>query len=326
MYISNLKGDNLKNTQFILLFFLIQTLFTFPVFAGAQKEEGGTLNLIATTSIIYDVVSHVAGDSAVLKDLMKPGQDPHSYQPTPRDMAAVEKADIVFVNGFGLEEGLLETLESVNKSAIFEVSQGIKALKMVDNNEEELEGEHHHEGSDPHTWTSPLNVLIWVENIRDALVAADPVNSESYKINAKAYTVDLMLLHEELIDQIKSVPENRRVMVTDHGSFGYMANVYGFRVAGTIIKGFSSNAESSSKDLTDLIKTINEENVSAFFIGESSSDDLRKLSEALNQELKKPVRIIALLSGSLHEKGSDADSYISYMRYNMSRIVSGLTE
>ena len=305
------------------------------LFAGCTKSSKETvkndkLKVVTTTSIITDVVSQVAGDRVEITGLIGYGQDPHAYQPTPRDMALTEEADIIFVNGFGLEENLLETLKSNNEDSITEVSKGIVPLEFGGHEEEEHDHEaeeeehHHHAGTDPHTWMSPLNVMIWTDNIAEALAEADPVNADYYRKNAAAYKEELKALHGDIESGLASLPEERRVLVTDHQCFGYFARDYHFRIAGTIIPGLSTNAEPSAKDLTDLINMLETEQVPAIFIGMTSGDGVKKLGEVIREELGYPIKIQMMLTGSLQPAGEPGGSYLGFIRYNSGQIMEGL--
>ena len=324
--------------------------------ASGGKESSGELKVVTSTSIIYDVVANVAGDKADLTGLMGPSQDPHSYEPTPRDMAKVEEADILFLNGFGLEEGLISVLKNVSTNKVVEVSHtpvGNEAEEHEDldghdeaegddhedhdghedaehedhdgHEEVEHEGEHHHGSVDPHSWMSPLNVVHWVEVIRDSLVEADPENAEYYRENAAVYTEELHQLHKEIRETLSVVPAEKRLLVTDHNSLGYFADEYHLEIAGTILPQTSTSSDTSARHLAELVKIMSARQIKALFIGNTAGADIQKLSGAISTELGYPIEILQLLSGSLQEKGEPGDSYIEYMRYNTRLIADGLS-
>lgn len=317
-----------RNFIFLLFFILIGS----AVFAAGSQDDSDSFRLITTTSIIDDVVRQIAGESAEIHNLVGKGNDPHSYEPTPRDMARVERADIVFTNGLGLEESLLRVLETVHKGDIIEVSRTIDLMGALEHEEEHEEDghdddtDHSHEGSDPHSWMSPLNVLRWVDVVEAALSETDPSNSSIYKSNAHAYRNELKKLDSWIRTELEVLPESKRVLVTDHNVFSYFARDYHFRVIGTIIPGFSSSAEPSAGDISRLIAILEEEQVHAVFIGESAGDGTRKLAETLGEESANPISVHQVLTGSLRADGEDGDSYISFMKYNVNQIISGLSE
>jgi ABC-type Zn uptake system ZnuABC Zn-binding protein ZnuA len=309
-----------RNYIFLILFILISP----AVFSAGSQEGSDSFKLITTTSIIDDVVRQIVGESAEIHNLMTKGSDPHSYEPTPRDMAKVERADIVFTNGLGLEESLIAVLETVHKGEIVEVSQTIALMGTPEH--EEDQSAHEHEGSDPHSWMSPLNVLRWVDVIEAALAEADPLNSSVYKSNADVYRTELNNLDRWMRTELEVLPVSKRILVTDHNVFSYFARDYHFDVIGTIIPGFSSSAEPSAGDISRLISILEKEQVQAVFIGESAGEGTRKLAETLGEESAHPISVHQVLTGSLREDGEEGDSYISFMKYNVLEIISGLSE
>ena len=338
----------------LILFSLAATIY-----GGGKAESGDRLQVVATTSLVADVVSRIAGDRVDLQGLMAPGKDPHTYEPTPRDMALVEKADLVFSNGFDLEEGLLETLRSVRTGMVVEVSRGIDVLGFAESDEhegEDHEGEDEHEGEedhhdgdeehhegeedhhdgeddnhdghdhevDPHTWTSPLNVLVWADNIAEALAESDPENRDYYWQRADSYQAELRLLDKEIRSELSVIPRENRILISDHKALNYFARDYGFDAAGAIIPGFSTNSDTSVRRFAALVHLIEERNVKAIFIGSTSGDAIRKMGEAVRAEVGYPIPVIPLLSGSLMPAGQEGDDYLGYIRYNVRQILSGL--
>ncbi|QEN07864.1 hypothetical protein EXM22_07625 [Oceanispirochaeta crateris] len=342
--------------------------------ASGSQDTDQSLQVVASTSIITDVVSAVGGDRIVLKGLISSGQDPHSYEPAPRDIAKVEDADIVFVNGFDLEEGLLSIIESVNPENIVEVSRMVKALEhnhhdaddhdadhhdadhhdaddhdadhhdadhhdaddhdaddhdaddhdADDHDADHHDADHHHESGDPHTWMSPLNVISWVEVIVESLTDKDPANASYFRSNGEAYIIKLTDLHKKMQETLSVIPEEKRVLVTDHNLFEYFARDYNFKIVGSLIPGYSSSSESSSRETARLLDHLNQEGIPAIFIGDSAGEGVKKLALTLSKESDHDILVKELLTGSLRNPGMEGDSYISFMEYNMKQIVSGL--
>ncbi|MDC7241191.1 MAG: metal ABC transporter substrate-binding protein, partial [Spirochaetales bacterium] len=336
----------MKKTLFVSILTLMSVL---PAFTAGSREEG--VSFVTTTSIVNDVVLKIAGDDVEIYSLIAKGQDPHGYEPTPRDMARVEKADIVFVNGFDLEENLLSVLETVHTGRIVEVSSRVNAIEGHDHDHDEHDADedhdhdghdheadddhdhdghdheadddhdhdghdheadddhdhddhdadddhagHSHDGDDPHTWMSPLNVLTWVDVIEKTLTEALPEKAEVFSANAEAYRAELKALDGWIQSELKVLPSEKRVLVTDHNVFGYFARDYGFEVVGTIIPGFSSSAEPSAGDISRLIGVLEAENVSALFVGESAGEGTRKLADTLSREAEQPVGVYEVLT------------------------------
>ncbi len=302
------------------------------VHAGGQAEDNGPLKVVATTSLVTDVVSQIGRDKIDLYGLMGPGKDPHTYEPAPRDMAVVEEADLIFSNGFDLEEGLVRTLDSVKTGLVVEVSRGIEVLGFEEADDHDEEAHHAEDDShdqpdhqvDPHTWTSPLNVLVWVENISAALEEADPENRDFYRENAAFYRAELVRLDDEIRSALSAIPREDRILVSDHKALNYFARDYGFEAAGAIIPSFSTNSETSARQFAALVHLIEERKVKALFIGSTSGDAVKKMGEAVQTELGYPLPVIPLLSGSLMPKGQEGDDYLGYIRYNAGQILKGL--
>jgi manganese/iron transport system substrate-binding protein len=296
--------------------------FLFLQACGAKSTQVGTqekLKVLATTTIVGDVVKQIGGDLVDLYVLLPPGADPHSFQPTAQDMVQVAEADLIFTNGLGLE-GFLDNLlaNAGGKVKPVAVSDGVKLLAPGEN-KTLLESGDEHQGADPHTWFDPQNVAVWVKNIQKTLSEADPKNASVYRANAEAYTNQLFQLDAWIRDQVMLIPLENKKMVTDHVSFTYFAERYGFEQVGAIIPSFSSLAEPSAQDLADLETKIKEMNVPAVFISEAANPTLA-------QQIAKDtgVNIVRLFNGSLSEPTGLAPTYLDFMRYNVEAIVKAL--
>ncbi len=292
--------------------------------------------MVATTSIIGDVVGAVAGDAVDLTVLMNAGQDPHSYSPSASDLTTVASADVIFVNGWDLEEGLIGDLETISEQTpLVPISAGIEPLPFGEgghhhDEEEAAAGEEHageeahdHGAVDPHTWFSVANVRQWVENARTSLSRLDPANAATYEQNAAAYLAQLDELDAYVRETAGAIPPERRVLVTNHDNLGYFARDYGFEVLGAVIPSSSSLAEPSASDLTDLIGAMRAEGVCSLFSETTVSD---RLAQTVGAELGdcSEVRVLQLYTDALGPAGSGADSYIGLMRTNVETIATGL--
>jgi ABC-type Zn uptake system ZnuABC Zn-binding protein ZnuA len=294
-------------------------MLTLPALEAADLG-GAPLQVVATTSIIGDVVAQVGGEAIELTALMGPGQDPHSYQPTPQDMASVSQAHVVFVNGWDLEQALIHDLEEIAKAVpIVPVSANIEPLAF---GEADLAA-HEHETADPHTWFSVHNVEQWVENIQQVLSDLDPANARTYGDNAEVYLAELEELGAYVEGQLASIPTAKRFLVTNHDTFGYLAHEYDLQVLGTVLPAASTLADPSASELTDLIAAMEEHDVCTLFTETTVSD---KLAQTVAGELDScaQVRVLKLYTGALGPAGSGAESYIGMFRYNVDTIVHGL--
>lgn len=287
-----------------------------PALSPVPLGQGERLRVVATTGIVADVVRNVGGDRIALTTLMPPGADPHSFQPTPQDMAALAKAHVVYANGAGLETFLESLMNSVGiRDRLVYVSSGVTLLQAA----HEHEGEAERETSDPHTWFDPNNVMVWVGNIRDTLSALDPANAPAYRANAQAYIGRLEELDAWIQQEVAQIPPNNRKLVTDHTAFTYFAARYGFEQVGAIFPGYSTLASPSAKELAALEDAIRAQGVKAVFVGKSVNPSL---AERVAQDTG--VRLVFLYTGSLGEAGSPAATYVDMMRYNVSAIVDAL--
>jgi ABC-type Zn uptake system ZnuABC Zn-binding protein ZnuA len=287
-------------------------------------SQGGKLRVVATTSIIGDVVAQVGGEAIDLTTLMGPGQDPHSYQPGARELTAVADAHVIFVNGWDLEEALARDLENIGGSSpIVPVSAHIVPLAFGE--ADEAAADHEHSGADPHVWFDVRNVGQWAENISQILQALDPNHAETYQKNAAAYQAKLVELNEYIKSSLASIPLEKRFLVTNHGAFSYFAQAYDFQIVGTVIPGLSTLAEPSASDLTDLVAVMREHQVCTIFTETTVSN---QLAQVVAEELDfcQAVQVLSMYTGSLGPAGSGAASYLGLMRTNVDTIVAGLSD
>ncbi len=289
-----------------------------PTLSPVSLGAGERMRVVATTSIVADVVANIGGDRIALTTLVPLGADPHSFQPTPQDMAALVDAHVVFANGFGLEAFLKPLTESpdIARRVVY-VSEGLTPLQHE--REEAGSEEAHEEGSDPHTWFDPNNVMVWARNIRDALIALDPAHASAYRANAQAYIARLQELDAWIREQVAQIPPSNRKLVTDHTAFTYFAARYGFEQVGAIFPGYSTLSSPSARELAALEDAIRAQGVRAVFVGET-------VNPALAQRVAQDtgVRLVFLYTGSLGESGSPAATYLGMMRYNVSAIADAL--
>jgi ABC-type Zn uptake system ZnuABC Zn-binding protein ZnuA len=274
-------------------------------------SAGGKLKVLATTSIVGDVVKQVAGDAVDLMILMPVGTDPHDYQPRPQDAASIVSAQVIFSSGVGLETYLQPLLDSTGATGkLIEVSAGIKILQLPGTTQA---------SGDPHTWMDPNNVITWVQNISSALSSADPAQAAIFQVNAETYSASLRTLDSWIQSEVAQIPQQNRLLVSDHAVLGYFATRYGFTQVGTITGSFSSEAAPSARELAALEDKIRQSGVRAVFV-----------SEAVNQALADQVaadtgiKAVWIYHASLTAPGGPAASYLDFMRYNVTAIVKAL--
>ena len=289
--------------------------------------EGERLRIVATTSIVADIVGQIGDDIIDLTILLAAGVDPHTFEATPRDVATIADAHIVIANGAGLEAFLEELLENAGgNTPVVHASYGITFRDMdTSHHEPETEAQEHeteehlHEGIDPHTWTTPTNVMIFVRNVVSALSALDPANAETYEANAEAYTMQLEEIDLWSQEMIERIPEENRKLVTDHAVFGYYADRYGLEQVGAVIPAISTAAQPSARELAALEKAIKEYEIKAIFVGNTVNPSL---SEQVAND--SGTQLVMLYTGSLGTEGSGVESYLDYLRYNTNAIVDAL--
>jgi ABC-type Zn uptake system ZnuABC Zn-binding protein ZnuA len=289
----------------ILVFILCACGSTTPVVSGNK------VRILATTTIVGDIVSQVGGDNIDLTILMPVGSDPHDFQPRPKDAASISNAQIIFSSGGGLEGFLKPMLDATGAtSKLMEVSTGITLLPLPGSNQST---------GDPHTWMDPNNVIIWTQNIASTLSAADPAKREAYMVNAKTYSNSLHELDDWIRTEVAQIPTKNRLLVSDHAVLGYFAERYGFKQEGTITGSFSSDAAPSAKEIASLEDIIRQMGVKAIFV-----------SEAINQPLADQIatdtgiKAIWIYHASLSSPSGPARSYLEFMRYNVKVIVEAL--
>jgi manganese/iron transport system substrate-binding protein len=297
------------------------TLETVVELAPIPLGIGEKLKVVATTSIVADIVKNVGGDLTDLTVLLPVGSDPHAFEPTPHDLANVADAHVVFANGLGLEAFLAEMLENAGgETPVVAVSRRVETRQFgVDEEVEDDEEGHHLEGVDPHVWMIPLNAVIFVHNIKQALIALDPANAETYEANAEAYKIKLEELDAWVEEQIETIPAENRQLVTDHDSFGYYVDRYGLELVGAVIPAFSTNAQPSAQELVALQNAITKYGVKAVFVSTTVNP---VLSERVAEDTG--IKLVPLYTGSLGEVGSGAETYLDFIRYNTKAIVEAL--
>ena len=291
---------------------------TLPPLAAAALD-GRPLRVAATTSVIGDVLAQVGGDAIELTTLMAAGQDPHSYEPGAGDLTAVADADVIFVNGWDLEESLAQTLRTIGADIpVVPISAGIVPLALGAD-----EGHGEQGGADPHVWLDVANVRRWTQTAAEVLGALDPANAAVYAANAAAYDAQLAELDAFIKAEVATIPAGQRLLVTNHESLNYFARAYGFETVGTVIPAASTLAEPSARDLAALVEVMREQDVCTIFAETTVSD---ALAQTIAAELDgcADVGVRPLYTGALGPAGSGADSYLGMMRANVAEIVAGL--
>lgn len=270
--------------------------------------------VVASFSILGDLVTQIAGPDAMVKTLVGPNGDAHVYQPTPSDAKAVAAAKLVFMNGLGFEGWMNRLLKSSGtKASAVTVTKGIQPRAA----EKDAHG-HAHGNIDPHAWQNVAHVQVMVANIATALAAADPAHAEGYKSRAAAYQADLTALDADIRRQIGALTPNQRRVITSHDAFGYYGAAYG--VTFLAPQGMNTESEASAKDVAKLITQMRKQKIKAVFV-ENISDP--RLTEQLAKEAGAAVGG-ELYSDALSPAGGPATNYLDLMRANTKALVAGM--
>jgi zinc/manganese transport system substrate-binding protein len=285
---------------------------------AAQAQE--KLPVVASFSILGDFVKNVGGDRVSVALLVGPEGDAHVYQPSPADAKKLAGAKVIFVNGFKLE-GWIDRLikASGTKASVVVATKGITPREMEDNDEAKKGQAHEHAGVDPHAWQSIANARIYVANIRDALMAADPRGKGIYEKNAAAYLAKLAAVETEVKEGIAKIPAERRRIITSHDAFGYFGAAYGFEFIAP--HGVSTETEASARDVAKIIRQIKAQKIPAVFL-ENISDPRLMQRIAAETGAKLGGKIY---SDALSAESGSASTYIDMMRHNIRQLSAALT-
>jgi zinc/manganese transport system substrate-binding protein len=282
----------------------------------AAAQNAGTMKVVATFSILGDMVRKVGGDRLDVTTLVGPNGDAHVYSPTPADGRRLAEAEIVFTNGLKFEGWIDRLVKSSGTRAVtVEAAKGVRPLK----DEEGGHGHDHGRGDDPHAWQSIGNAKIYVANIRDALIAADPAGREAYEANAAAYLRQLDELEAEVKSLVAGIPPERRRIITSHDAFRYFEAAYGIDFVSP--QGVSTDSEASAKDVARIIQQIRRERIAAVFV-ENVSD--ARLMERIATETGAKIGS-RVYSDALSEPDGPAGTYIDMMRHNIRAFSAALS-
>ncbi|MEZ4728618.1 MAG: zinc ABC transporter substrate-binding protein [Caldilineaceae bacterium] len=314
----------------LLLLVTACTMPSAPSTAPAASDPEALLTVVATYSILGDLVANVGGEHVNLITLVGPDGDAHTFEPTPADSVALTQASLIFENGLEFETWLDDLYTAANTTAErIVVTEGLQPLAMdegtapEDHADEADEHGHHHGEFDPHVWHDVTYTMAMVEHIRDALSAADPENAADYAANADAYLAQLAELDGWVTTQIESIPLERRKLVTSHDTFGYFAQRYGLEIVGSALGSFSTEAaDPSAGELAALIETIQAEGVPALFAENVSNPDLiERIAQETGITIGEP-----LYTDALGEDGTDGATYLDMVRHNVNAFVAALSE
>lgn len=267
--------------------------------------------VVTTFTVIADMVQNVAGDTALVESITKPGAEIHNYQPTPRDIIKAQDADLVVWNGLNLERWFERFFERLRDVPAATLSDGVTPMPI---------GEGPYSGKpNPHAWMSPSNALIYLQNIERALATHDPANADIYARNAAAYADRIRALDASIRERLAAVPEPGRWLVTSEGAFSYLARDYGLKEL--YLWPINADAQGTPQQVRKVVDLVMEHRIPVVFSESTVSD--------------KPARQVARETGaayggvlyvdSLSEPDGPVPTYLDLLRVTSQAIVEGLT-
>lgn len=288
--------------------------------ATEEISEDNQLNIVATTSMMADLMEIVGGENVDVTGLMGPGIDPHDYQPSTSDVNAMTEADIVAYNGLMLEERFVEVFEQLEQQGVFTIiaADAIDETDYLDPEEDEEDLEY-----DPHIWFSITHWETVTEHVADQLSEKDPDNEDYYQDNAQAYLAELDELRAYVDGRVDEVPEQSRYLVTAHDAFQYFGEEFGFDVVG--LQGLNTQTEAGTGDISQLAGFLVENEINAVFVESSVSPrNIEALIEAAGSRGHEVENAGELYSDALGSETDGTDTYIEMYRSNIDTIVDGL--
>lgn len=308
-----LKAGNRLARRTILAGTAALALTVFPAAhrAGAEATAAKPFRVVTTFTVIQDIAQNVAGTTAIVESITKPGAEIHDYQPTPRDIVKAQSADLVLWNGMNLERWFEKFFANVKDVPSAVVSDGIEPMGISDG---PYTGK-----PNPHAWMSPTNALVYIENIRKALAAHDPANADTYAANAAAYAEKIKALDAPLRARIAAIPEAQRWLVTSEGAFSYLARDYGMREA--FLWPINADEQGTPKQVRKVIDLVRANKIPVVFSESTVSD--------------KPAKQVAKETGaryggvlyvdSLSAENGPVPTYIDLLKVTVETIAEGFT-
>lgn len=273
-------------------------------------DRNGKKVILTTFTVLADMAQNVAGDKAIVESIIKPGAEIHGYEPTPSDLTRGQGASIILDNGFNLERWADRFYNSFPKVSRVTLSDGIQPVNIA---EDAYAGK-----PNPHAWMSPKNALVYVENIRKALVKLDPPNASTYDSNAKNYSQEIQAIDEKLKQTIATIPPEKRYMVSCEGAFSYITRDYGLKE----VYIWPVNAEklATPKQLEKVINTVRANKIPAVFCESTVSD---KLQLQVAKETGAKFAGVFYVD-SLSPPEGPAPTYLKLLEYNVNTLIKGL--
>jgi ABC-type Zn uptake system ZnuABC Zn-binding protein ZnuA len=294
-----------------------------PLGRVALVRAGDTVAVVASFSVLADIVRNVGGDRVSVISLVPIGGDAHTFDPAPQQVQAIAEADLIVQVGDDFEPWLNDLVDASGTSAKrYEAFGEAIAHDANHGGTAEASDDHDHAAAgEIHVWLDVANVIHTVEHLAETLAQVDPDGADTYAANAEAYTTELQALDAYIEDETAKLPEDRRLLITTHESFGAFAAAYGYEIAGVLLESHSTEgADAPAGHVADLVKIIDEHDIAAVFPDTpGGADQLKPLAEAAGVEIAPPLYV-----DTLGDEGSGAETYIDMMRHNVDTIVTAL--
>ena len=265
--------------------------------------------VVTTFTVIQDIAQNVAGEAATVESITKPGAEIHDYQPTPKDIAKAQTADLILWNGLNLERWFEQFFQNMPNKPAVTVTEGITPISIYEGPYKDM--------PNPHAWMSTSNALIYIENIKNAFVKYDPENAQTYEKNAVLYAEKIAQLDKPLRDRLAQIPENQRWLVTSEGAFSYLAKDYGFKEA--YLWPINAEQQGTPQQVKAVIETVRKNNIPVVF---SESTISPKPAKQVAKESNAKYGGV-LYVDSLSTKDGPVPTYIDLLNVTVSTIVKG---
>ena len=288
---------------------LFATLISVLALSLGSSLAYAKFKVVTTFTIIQDMAQNIAGDVATVESITKPGAEIHDYEPTPKDIVKAQSADLVLWNGLNLERWFEKFFQNVKDKPAVVVTEGIEPMSI---NEGPYTG-----NPNPHAWMSPSNALIYIENIKNALVKYDPQNKETYEKNAALYAQKIKELDKPLREKLAQVPETQRWLVTSEGAFSYLTRDYGFKEA--YLWPINAEQQGTPQQVRKVIETVKANNIPVVF---SESTISPKPAKQVAKETGAKYGGV-LYVDSLSNKKGPVPTYIDLLNTTVSTIAKG---
>lgn len=331
-----------------------------PGSEGPEEVAAGDVTIVATTSILGDIVGTIVGETAEVEVLMGPGVDPHHFEVSAAQAQVLRDADLVVANGLDLEVQLTGALGSAEEDGaeIFYLARHLDPIRWDDDDDDHVDGQdaghgddeddghghgdddddghghgddeddghdrddaHDHGPYDPHVWFDPVRTADGVRALGDRLAEVGGEAADDWRERAEEYADELLALDDEIASTLDDVPEERRKLITNHQTLGYLADRYGFEILGTVIPDVTTLAEPGARALRDLADLVDEHDVPAIFAETTAPT---RLAEAIAGEADRDVEVVVLDTESLGDEGSGAETYPQMLRTVAERVAAAL--